>query len=236
MKLTPFASILKRELRNYFYSPIAYIVSVIFLIVTGWFFFSSFFLVGRVDLRDFFSLLPIILVFFVPAITMRQFSEEYSTGSFEILSTLPVTRIDILAGKYAAAVVFVVVMIVPTVAYPLSISGLGQLDWGPVAGGYLGVLLLVCTYTAVGVFVSSLTKNQIVAFIGAMAICFFLYFIDKVVILLPSFMADLLEYLGSDYHFRNFERGLIDSRDIVYFLTMTTGALMGTYLAMQEKQ
>jgi ABC-2 type transport system permease protein len=236
MRFLSFYNILKRELKTFFVSPVAYIVMAIFLIVSGWFFFSPFFLVGRADLRDFFSLLPVILVFVVPAVTMRSFSEEYSTGSFEIISTLPVTSIDILASKFLAAFVFILVMLAPTFAYPLSISGLGDLDWGPVIGGYIGTILLAGLYTAVGVFASSLTKNQIVAFISAMAVCFFFFFVDKIVFLLPSFLADLFEFLGADFHFSNFERGLIDSRDIVYFLSVTAAALFGTYIAMQEKQ
>ena len=110
MKAVAFTSILKRELKTFFVSPIAYIVTVIFLIVSGWFFFSPFFLVGRADLREFFSLLPIVLVFFIPAITMRMFSEEYSTGSFEIINTLPVTSLGILASKFLAAFIFVLVI------------------------------------------------------------------------------------------------------------------------------
>ncbi|MBN1687063.1 MAG: ABC transporter permease subunit [Spirochaetales bacterium] len=236
MSFTSFWSMLKRELKTYFVSPIAYIVTVIFLIVTGWFFFSTFFLAGRVDLRDFFSLLPIVLVFFIPAITMRLYSEEYTIGSIEIISTLPVTRLSILASKYLAALIFVVAMLALTLAYPISISGLGALDWGPVAGGYLGALLLAALYTSVGVFTSSLTKNQIVAFIGATAICFFFYIIDKIVFLLPTFLADLLEFLGADYHFGNFEKGIIDLRDVVYFLSLATVALFGTYIVTRERQ
>lgn len=236
MRYAAFLNILKRELRTFFVSPIAYIVTVIFLIVSGWFFFSPFFLIGRADLRDFFSLLPIILVFFVPAITMRLFSEEFSAGSFEIISTLPVRSIEILASKYLSACIFILVMLAPTFAYPLTISGLGELDWGPVIGGYFGVVLLVALYTAIGVFVSSLTKNQIVAFIGATAICFFFFIIDKIVFLLPAMLADLFEFLGADYHFKNFTRGLIDSRDIIYFLSVTVAALFGSFMVIQEKQ
>jgi ABC-2 type transport system permease protein len=227
---------LKRELRTFFVSPIAYIVTVIFLIVTGWFFFSTFFLAGRVDLRDFFSLLPLVLVFFIPAITMRLYSEEYTTGSIEIVSTLPVSRLAILASKFLAAFLFVIMMLAVTIAYPISISGLGSLDWGPVVGGYLGAILLAALYTAIGIFTSSLTKNKIVAFIAATAICFFFYIIDKIVFLLPTFLADLLEFLGADYHFNNFEKGLIDLRDVIYFLSLATVALFGTYVATRERQ
>jgi ABC-2 type transport system permease protein len=236
MAFSSFFNMLKRELRTFFVSPIAYIVTVIFLIVTGWFFFSTFFLAGRVDLRDFFSLLPIVLVFFIPAITMRLYSEEYTTGSIEIVSTLPVSRLAILASKFLAAFLFVFMMLAITIAYPISISGLGQLDWGPVIGGYLGAVLLAALYTAIGIFTSSLTKNQIVAFIAATAICFFLYIIDKIVFLLPAFFADLLEFLGADYHFGNFEKGLIDLRDVIYFLSLATLALFGTYVVTRERQ
>ena len=228
--------VVRKELKTYFASPIAYIVMIIFLIVTGWFFFSPFFLVGRADLRDFFSLLPITLVFFVPAITMRLFAEEFSIGSYELLYTLPVTGFDILFGKFAAALVFIFVMLLPTLSYPLFISALGNLDWGPVVGGYLGVILLAGLYTAIGVFASSLTKNQVVAFISAMAICFFFFIVDKVLFLLPSFLAGFFQFLGAGYHFRNIARGILDSRDLVYFISIAVVALYGTHLRIQEKQ
>lgn len=236
MKTTSFTSMLKRELKTYFVSPIAYIVAVIFLIVSGWFFFSTFFLSGRVDLRDFFSLLPIVLVFFIPAITMRLYSEEYTIGSIELISTLPVTRLSILVSKFLGAFIFTLTMLTLTLVYPISISGLGALDWGPVAGGYLGAVLLAALYTSVGVFTSSLTKNQIVAFISATAFCFFFFIIDKVVLLLPTFFADFFEFLGADFHFRNFAKGLIDIRDVIYFLSVATIALFGTYIVTRERQ
>ena len=229
-------NIFRKEFKTFFVSPIAYIVIVIFLIVVGWFFFSPFFLIGRADLRDFFSLLPIVLVFIIPAITMRLFSEEFSIGSYEILSTLPVTQIDILLGKYLAALAFVMVMLAPTVSYPLFISNLGELDWGPVLGGYLGAIFLSGVYTAIGLFASSITKNQIIAFIAALAIMFFFYFIDKAIVLMPAFLAGFLQFLGVDYHFKNIAKGLIDSRDLVYFLSVSAAALSVTYIAMQERQ
>jgi ABC-2 type transport system permease protein len=236
MRFTPFSNMLKRELKTYFVSPVAYIVAVIFLIVSGWFFFSTFFLSGRVDLRDFFSLLPIILVFLVPAITMRLYSEEYTIGSIEIISTLPVTRLSVLMSKFLAAFIFMLAMLALTIVYPISISGLGALDWGPVVGGYVGAVLLAALYTAIGVFTSSLTKNQIVAFISATAFCFFFFIIDKIVVLMPAFFADFFEFLGADYHFRNFAKGLIDLRDVIYFLSVATIALFGTYIVTRERQ
>ena len=161
------AHIFKKEFGTYFVSPIAYIVISIFLVVTGWFFFSTFFLFNQASLRNFFSLLPITFAFVVPAVTMRLFSEELNVGSYETLLTLPVTDGDVILGKFTASVAFVAAMLVPTVAYPIFVSFLGQLDWGPVVGGYVGALFLGASFSAIGLFVSSLTRNQIIAFINS---------------------------------------------------------------------
>ena len=236
MNLATLLVIIKKELKSYFVSPIAYIVIVIFLIVTGWFFFSSFFLLARADLRNFFSLLPITLVFFVPAITMRTYAEEFGSGSYELVYTLPVTGRIILFGKFIASSIFVIVMLVTTVSYPIWIRSVGEIDWGPVVGGYFGAILLSATYCAVGLFTSSLTKNQIVAFISATAICFFLYIIDKTLFLLPKFATGVLQYLSADYHFRNIAKGVLDTRDIVYFVSAIAVALFATHLATEERQ
>lgn len=236
MQLSITLRITRKELQTYFGSPIAYIVIVVFLVVAGWFFFSPFFLVGRADLRDFFSLLPIVMAFFVPAITMRAFSEEFATGSYEILYTLPVSGLDVLIGKYLASIAFIGLMLLPTISYPLTISAIGDLDWGPVLGGYLGAIFLGGLYASIGVLASSLTKNQIVAFIVAMAACFFLYFVDKILFLVPAFFAGFFQFISADYHFRNIAKGLIDSRDLVYFVSIAVLALFGTYIAVQERQ
>ncbi|HEC61507.1 MAG TPA: ABC transporter, partial [bacterium] len=189
--------IFKRELKSFFTSPIAYIVITLYLVVTGWFFFSTFFLAGRADMRDFFSLLPFILSFTVPAVTMRLFAEEYRSGSYEILATLPVRETEILLGKYFAALAFVGIMILPTLTYPVFISFTGELDWGPVAGGYIGALLLAAGFSAIGLFASSLTKNQVIAFVISVAICFFLTIADNFLILLPTFLQVPFQYISA---------------------------------------
>ncbi|MCJ7594503.1 MAG: ABC transporter permease subunit [Desulfobacterales bacterium] len=227
--------IFKKEFSTYFVSPIAYIVISIFLVVTGWFFFSTFFLFNQANLRSFFSLLPISFSFFVPAITMRLFSEELNVGSYEILLTMPVTIREVVLGKFLASVAFVAAMLVPTLAYPVTVSFLGELDWGPVIGGYTGAILLGASFCAIGLFASSLTRNQIVAFITGMAICFSLTLIDKILFFLPSSMVGVLEYLGADFHFENISKGVIDSRDIIYFLTVIFVGLYATQLAMEQK-
>jgi ABC-2 type transport system permease protein len=227
--------IFKKEFRTYFVSPIAYIVISIFLIVTGWFFFSTFFLFNQANLRNFFSLLPVVFAFVVPAVTMRLFSEELNVGSYEILLTMPVTYREVVLGKFLASVAFVTAMLLPTLAYPVTITFLGDLDWGPVAGGYVGAILLGAAFSAVGLFASSLTRNQIVAFIVGVAICFALVLIDKILFFLPSPLVGVLEYLGADYHFENISKGILDSRDIVYFLSLIFISLYATHLAMEEK-
>lgn len=227
--------ICNKELKDYFISPIAYIVISIFLLVTGWFFFATFFYYNQADLRNFFDLLPITFSFFIPAVTMRLFSEELNVGSYEMLLTLPVTFNDILVGKFLAGVFFVAAALVPTLAYPICVAFMGQLDWGTVAGGYMGALLLGSAFTAVGLFASSLTRNQIIAFMVGMAICFTLTLIDKMLFFFPRPMLGVIGYLGADFHFKNIAKGIIDSRDILYFISVIFIGLYGTRLAMEGK-
>jgi ABC-2 type transport system permease protein len=227
--------IFQKEFRSYFVSPIAYIVIAIFLLVTGWFFFATFFLFGQANLRNFFSLLPIIFSFVIPAITMRLVSEELNVGSYEILLTMPVTCTGVVIGKFLAAVAFVAAMLIPTLAYPITVTALGQLDWGPVVGGYLGAALLGAAFSAVGLFASAMTRNQIIAFIIGMAICFTLTLIDKMLFFLPRYLLGVLSYLGTDSHFQNISKGIIDSRDIIYFLSVGFIGLYAAYLALRAK-
>jgi ABC-2 type transport system permease protein len=228
--------ILTKEIKDYFISPIAYIVISIFLLVTGWFFFATFFLFNQADLRNFFNLLPITFSFIIPAVTMRLFSEEMNIGSYELLLTLPVTFRDVIVGKFLAGVLFIAVSLLPTLSYPIFISFLGDLDWGPVAGGYVGALLLAASYTAAGLFASSMTRNQIIAFIVGVIICFFLTLIDKMLFFFPQSILGVIGHLGADFHFRNIAKGIIDTRDILYFFSLIFLGLYGAHLAMQEKE
>ena len=227
--------VFKKEWTAYFASPVAYIVISIFLLVTGWFFFSTFFIFNQADLRNFFAMLPMIFAFVVPAITMRLFSEELNIGSIETLLTLPVTRVQVIVGKFAGAVAFVAAMMLPTLAYPASISLMGRLDWGPVIGGYLGAILLGGAFAAVGLFASSLTRSQIIAFIVATAICFGLTLIGRILFFLPERIVGVLAYLGADHHFQNIAKGVLDTRDVVYFASVTFIGLYATHLSLREK-
>ncbi len=230
------ATIFRKEFRGYFVSPIAYIVISVFLILTGWFFFSTFFLFGQAEMRSFFSLLPVTFSFIIPAVTMRLFSEEFNTGSYELMLTMPVSSLDIIIGKFTAAAAFVAVMLAPTVSYGIFISFIGDLDWGPVAGGYAGALLLGASFASIGLFASSLTRNQIIAFITGMSFCFVLTLIDKMLFFLPEGVLNVLQYMGAGFHFQNISKGIIDSRDILYFLSICFVMLYATNLVIQEKK
>lgn len=224
-----------KEFRDYFISPIAYIVISIFLIVTGWFFFSAFFIFGRADMRDFFSLLPIIFSFVIPAVTMRLFSEEKNVGSYETLLTMPVSFTDIAVGKFIAATGFTIAMLLPTLSYPIFISFLGDIDLGPVIGGYLGTILLSGAFCSIGILASSLTRNQIIAFIIGSALCFTLTILDKLLFFMPEKIIAVIEYLSANFHFSNISKGIIDSRDLVYFLSIIFISLYSTFIVMHEK-
>jgi ABC-2 type transport system permease protein len=228
--------IFKKEFKDHFLSPIAYIVIAVFLLVTGWLFFSTFFGYGQADLRRFFNLLPIIFALVVPVITMRLFSEELNVGSYEILLTLPVTFQDIIIGKFMAGVAFVAAILLPTLSYPIFISFLGDLDWGVVVGSYIGSLLLGAAFAAIGLLASSLTRNQIIACIVGMAICAVLAIIDKMLFFFPQPILNVVAYLSASIHFENIAKGIVDSRDVLYFLSIMFLGLYATHLVMQEKK
>nr|MDA3789838.1 ABC transporter permease subunit [Desulfobacula sp.] len=187
------------------------------------------------DLRDFFSLLPITLSFIIPAITMRLFSEEKNVGSYETLLTMPVSFTDIALGKFFAATLFTASMLVPTLAYPIFISLIGEVDPGPVIGGYIGAIFLAAAYCSIGLFASSLTRNQIIAFIVGSSLCFTLTILDKLLFFMPSKIISFIEYIGASSHFTNISRGIIDSRDILYFVSVIFIFIFSTYIVMHEK-
>ncbi len=229
--------IFKREFKSYFISPIAYIVISIFLLIIGWLFFSTFFLNDQASLVGFFSLLPPTLAFIVPAVTMRLFSEEMNVGTYELLLTLPVTFRDIIVGKFMAAVAFIAVMLAPTLFYAVTVMLLGKLDWGPVIGGYIGALLLGATFCAIGLLASSMTRNQVVAFIIGMTVCVCLTLLmDFLLFFLPDSFVSLFQYLSAKHHFQSIAKGVVDSRNILYFFTVSFVALYGANLIMQEKK
>ena len=212
--------IFKRELRGYFDSPVAYVVITAFLLVTGWFFTTNFFVVAQADLRVIFSIIPFIFLFFTPAITMKLISEERRGGTMELLVTMPISDAAIIVGKYLAALALLVASIIPTLVYFITVAILGDVDPGPAIGGYLGLILMGAAYLAIGTFGSSLSDSQVIAFIVSFFITFLFFLLDKVLFLLPTWLVSWVEYLSIESHFQNVSRGVVDSRDLIYYLSL----------------
>ena len=228
-------AILKKEINTFFASPIGYLVIGVFLLLNGlflWVFKGNFnvFNAGEASLISFFELAPWILVFLVPAVTMRSFSDEKKQGTLELLITKPLTYSQIVLGKYLGALVLIVLAIIPTLLYVYTVSELGSpkgnIDMGSTVGSYFGLLFLISAYTAIGVFASSLSDNQIVAFIVAVFLCFFFYFGFEGISNYSIFGGLVyLENLGMSAHYKSMSRGVIDTRDLVYFLSITIAFL-----------
>lgn len=220
--MNPTSSILRKEFRSYFSSPTGFVFLTAFLILSSWMFFRVFFIVGQASLRPFFTIMPWLFLFFVPAAAMRMWAEERKLGTDEILLTLPVRDSEVVLGKFLAGLVFLAVAIGLTFALPLTVALLGNPDPGPIIGGYVGVLLLGAAYLSIGLYASSLTENQIVAFIVAISVSFALFIIgeDIVLIAVPKWMAPTLRYLGLGQHFASIARGVIDSRDLIYYASV----------------
>ncbi|QBN17777.1 gliding motility-associated ABC transporter permease subunit GldF [Flavobacterium nackdongense] len=223
-------SIVVREIKSFFGSPIGYLVIAVFLIGNGlflWVFEGEYNILnsGFADLSPFFSLAPWILIFLIPAVTMRSFSDEKKQGTLELLLTKPLSIWQIVNGKFLGSMLLIVMAIIPTFIYVWVISGLdspeGNIDMGSTMGSYFGLLFLISAYSAIGIFTSTLSENQIVAFIVAVFLCFFFYFgFESVATIVPGFQG-LISSIGMQDHFKSMSRGVIDTRDVVYFVSIT---------------
>jgi ABC-2 type transport system permease protein len=214
-------TIAKREFRGYFNSPAAYIVVCLFLLLMGVFFWNPFFLINRASVRGMFDLMSVLLLPTAPALTMGLLAEEKRAGTIEILLTMPVRDTDVILGKFLAALGVLAVLLLCTVAYPISVSTLGNMDWGPVWAGYLGLLLQGGAMLAIGVLASSWTDNQLIAFFTSGMICFGFWIVSRFLpFIQPAQLASIVEWLSFDYHFQNMARGVIDTRNVVYFLSV----------------
>jgi ABC-2 type transport system permease protein len=225
-----------KELRSFFNSPVAYIVIVVYLVILGWFFTSNLFINNLATLRTVFEMTPFLLLFFAPAMTMRLISEEKKAGTLELLITKPIQESEIIVGKFLAAWTLYFFTLLPTLCYTISVAVLGSLDIGSVLGGYLGLLLVGGVFIAISVFGSSVTENQVVAFIVSLFIVFVLFMLDKVLFYLPSSIANVLEYISIDYHFSNIARGVIDSRDLIYYASAVGFSLYLATAVLQKRR
>lgn len=223
-------SIVLREIKSFFGSPIGYLVIAIFLISNGlflWVFQGEYNILntGFADLTPFFTLAPWILIFLIPAVTMRSFSDEKKQGTIELLLTKPLSIWQIVNGKFIGSLLLIIMAIIPTFIYVKVVSSLGlpegNIDMGSTIGSYFGLLFLIAAYTAIGIFTSTLSENQIVAFIIAVFLCFFFYFgFEGLSTIVPGFM-NVISSLGMQNHFKSMSRGVIDTRDVIYFLSIT---------------
>jgi len=223
-----------RELRAYFHSPIAYVFLLVFVGTALFTFFNiqTFFARGQADLRGLFEAIPLLTLLLVPALTMRLWAEESKQGTIETLLTFPVRDVELVAGKFLASWTLLAVALLLTLPLAISVSFLGDLDWGPVIGGYIGALLLGAAYLALGQFISAVTENQILAFILAFVFCLALYGLGTELFsgLFSDRSATLLRALGSGSRFESIARGVIDLRDLLYYLSLTlffTGLSVG---------
>jgi len=225
-----------KEVRSYFNSAIAYVVIVVFFVLMGWFYASNIFLINIATLRNMFEYAGIIFLFVIPAMTMRLLAEERKSGTIEILSTKPLHDAEIVLGKFLASWAFVGITVLPTLVYYFTITLLGDIDHGPVIGGYIGLMLMTGVYVAVGLLASSLTDNQIVAFMLGLFFCIVLFFIDKMLFVMPDFATGVLQFLSVDYHFSNIAKGVIDTRDVVYFLSVLGFSLYLSVISLERRK
>lgn len=211
----------KKELMSYFNSPIAYVFIGVFLVAGNWLFFNTFFLAAQASMRNYFILLPWIFLFLSPAITMRLWAEEKKSGTIELLLTLPLSDWQTVLAKFFSAMAFLFISLLFSLTIPVSIVFLGNLDSGPVIGGYLGALFLGGSYLALGLFISSLTRNQIIAFIISLAASFAAFIVgaDFVLAGAPQTFTPIMKFIGLGSHFNNIARGVIDTKDVIYYLS-----------------
>ncbi|MFH1375827.1 MAG: ABC transporter permease subunit [Patescibacteria group bacterium] len=221
MNLDSLLALVKKELRLYFNSPIAYIFLIGFLTISMWFFFRGFFLINQAEIRGFFGILPWIFLFLIPALTMRVWAEEYRQGTVEILLTSSISLRTAVLGKFVASLIFLTLALTLTLTLPLSIALIGSLDWGTALVSYVGALLLGTAYLALGLFISSITANQIVAFIVSILITFIFFIIGNSIVTfaLPNVMVKLFESISLGNHYVSMLRGVIDTRDVIYYLS-----------------
>ena len=240
-------AIFRKEINAFFSSLIGYVVIAVFLVVMGLFLFvfpdTSLIDYGYATLSPFFSLAPNVLLFIIPAITMRAFAEERQTGSIELLVTRPLRDIDIVLGKFLACLLLVVIALLPTLLYYYSIYQLGEpvgnIDTGGTIGSYLGLFFLSMAFVAIGLFASSLTTNQIVSFLLALAVTFWCYSGFDYLATLPVFYGNgdaFISSLGMQEHFRSLGRGLIDTRDVIYFLSITAFFILLTVMSLERRK
>ncbi len=228
-------TITRRELGAYFLSPIAYVILAGFVALSGLLFFNGFFIERQARMDGFFNNLPLVFLFFSPALAMRLLAEERGSRTIELLLTMPVRDRDVILGKYAATLVVLAVALIATAPFAITVSQLGDLDMGPVFGGYLAAFLLGALYLSAGLFASSITNTQVVAFIAGLLLCFGIFALQWFVE--PSGGASrALLYASPSFHFRNLSRGYLEIRTLVYFVSAIALFLVLSIQALETRK
>jgi ABC-2 type transport system permease protein len=239
-------SVFIKEINSFFSSIVGYVAILVFLIACGLFLWiipdTSILAYGYANLDRFFDMAPLLLMLLIPAVTMRSFADEFRTGTIEWLSTKPLSDTDIILGKYFAAFCLVLFALLPTVLYVFTIDNLSavkdNVDMGAVIGSYCGLIFLAATFTAVGVFCSSFTSNQIVGFLFALFACYLLYSGFEALSKIPTFTGGIEYYLsmvGMSFHYSSISRGIIDTRDVVYFVSVILLFIALTRLSLNRR-
>ena len=199
----------------------AYIFLVIFSLINGYFFSNTFFIFGQSDMRALFQIVPLVYLFFIPAITMGIISKEKNTGTMEVICTLPIKDFEFVIGKYLAILSLLLVGLLLTIIMFFNLVAVGtNIDYGAIFTGYLGLFLAGAVYASMGLFASSLTDNQVVGFIIAIFFVLIFFLIDKLLIFMPNAISGTLQYLSIDYHLSNISRGVLDTRNLIYFFSI----------------
>ena len=235
--LTNINIIFKKELKSYFNSPMAYIFLVVFAIVTGYFFTNTFFLFNQSNMRALFNIVPLVYLFFIPAITMGLIAREKNIGTMEVISTLPIKDVEFVVGKFMSALSLIALGLAFTLIHFFTLMNVGtNIDYGAVFTGYIGLLMLGAVYASVGTFASSVTDNQVIAFIISVFIVLVFFLMDKMLYFMPVSIAGLIQYLSVDYHLSNISRGVIDSRNIIYFASLIGFFLFTTVRVLEIRK
>jgi len=230
-------AIFSRELKGFFNSPMAYIFLVIFALVNGYFFTNTFFLFGQSDLRALFDIVPLVYLFFIPAVSMGLISREKSIGTMEIMATLPLSSFEFVMGKFLAALSLILLALFSTSIHFLTLLSVGtNVDHGAVLCGYFGLALMGATYAAIGTYASSVTENQVVSFIIGVFIVLVFFMLDKTLLFVPYSLAGIIQFLAVDYHLSNIARGVIDTRNLIYFISMIAFFLFLTVQTLEVRR
>jgi len=236
MKKSPIWILARKELTILFNAPATYVIAVIFLMITGWFFVSPLFEMNQSSLETFIRPLPLILSFLVPALTMRSFAEEFKAGTIEHLTTLPIEDHEIVIGKYAAALGMIGTLMAFTLFYPLVLFLIGHPDAGQLVGTYVSILGLASFYAAIGLWASALTRNQVVAFIIGFFMCFLFFLLGRMADYLPGILAAFVRDLGVESHFDALARGVLDTRDLLYWISGDIFFLAACLMGVQSRK